>query len=354
MGNSIKIVSAALDETATGDIILRGVIDPESLRGLLVADYQREIIPGTRANELVRVFEKGGTIGDIVLGMRGHRVHSRGDAEYLQDDVYIIDGLQRRTAALRALENGYAPRLGATIYFGTTEAWEREQFHVLNKERNKLSSNVLIRNKAASCPLADMLYKLTNDRQFVMYGRVCWTQRQKAGEIISATTYTKVVAALHAHLGPVSTTDNDKRLEALGGVMNLIGRNVMRDNIKAFFDLVDECYNIRGIQLRGGAIHTKENFLVTLARVLSNHEDFWRDNRLFVEAPLKRKLTGFPTTDPSVVTLASTSGKSRDVLYQLIVNHINSGKRTKRLKPRVVDYVNLVIDDENSSDEDDN
>lgn len=344
MGNSIKFISAALDETATGDIVLRGVIDPESLRGLLIADYQREIIPGTRANELVRVFEKGGTVTDITLGMRGQNFTTRLGDHFLQDDVYIIDGLQRRTAALRALENGHAPRLGATVYFDTTEEWEREQFHILNKERNKLSANVLIRNRAASCPLVDMLYKLTGDRQFVMYGRVSWTQRRKAGEVISAVTYTKVVAAVHAHLGPVTTTDNDARLEGLGGVMNLVGRTIMRDNTKAFFDLVDECFNIRGIQLRGGAIHTRETFLIALARMLSNHEDFWRENRLFVEAPLKRKLAGFPVTDPTVISLASSSGKSRDMLYTLLVEHINSGKRTKRLKPRVIDYVDLEDD----------
>ena len=344
MGNSIKFVSAALDETATGEIVLRGVIDPESLRGLLVADYQREVIPGTRANELVRVFEKDGTVADIVLGMRGQKFTTRGEATFLQDDVYIIDGLQRRTAALKALENGYGPRLGATVYFDTNEQWEREQFHVLNKERNKLSPNVLIRNKAASCPMVDMLYKLANDLQFVMHRRVCWTQRRKAGEIISATTYTKVAAMIHSHLGPVQHNDMDRRLDALGGVMNLVGRNVMRDNIKAFFELVDVCYNIRGIQLRGGAIHTRETFLIALAKVLSNHEDFWRDNRLFVEAPLKRKLAGFPTSDPTIISLAGSGGKSRDMLYTLMVDHINSGKRTKRLKARILNYVPLDDD----------
>lgn len=351
MGNSIKIVSAALDETATGDIVLRGVIDPESLRNLLVADYQREIIPGTRANELVRVFEKGKTVADIVLGMRGGHMTTREGAEFLQDDVYIIDGLQRRTAALRALENGFAPRLGATVYFDTTEEWEREQFHILNKERNKLSANVLIRNRAASCPVTDMLYKLTNDRAFVMHGRVSWTQRRKVGELISAVTYCKVVAAVHSHLGPVSSSDNDRRLEALNGVMNLIGRNIMRDNIKVFFDVVDECYNIRGIQLRGGAIHTKESFMIALARMFSNHEDFWRGNRLFVDAPLKRKLAKFPVTDPQIVNLAGSSGTSREMLYMLMVNHVNSGKRTRHLKPRVIDYIDLG-EDECAADED--
>jgi hypothetical protein len=115
-----------------------------------------------------------------------------------------------------------------------------------------------------------------------------------------------------------------------------------------FFELVDECWGIRSIQLRGGTTHTKETFMVALARVLSNHGAFWRGDRLFIEAPLRRKLAGFPVADPTIVNLASSSGKSRDVLYTVMVDHINSGKRTKRLKPRVIDYVELEDDLEDS------
>ena len=36
--------------------------------------------------------------------------------------------------------------------------------------------------------------------------------------------------------------------------------------------------------------------------------------------------------DPNIINLASSNGKAGDVLYQVIVNHINSGKRTRRLE----------------------
>jgi len=63
--------------------------------------------------------------------------------------------------------------------------------------------------------------------------------------------------------------------------------------------------------------------------------DFWHDNVLFVGTDLQRKLKTFPvTTDPTIAQLAGASGKGRDMLLQLMIDHINSGKRTRRLTAR--------------------
>jgi hypothetical protein len=65
----------------------------------------------------------------------------------------------------------------------------------------------------------------------------------------------------------------------------------------------------------------------------------------------KSKLAKFPVTDPQIVNLAGSSGTSREMLYMLMVNHVNSGKRTRHLKPRVIDYIDLG-EDECAADED--
>ena len=345
MSGNVKISNAAIDLAPDGEVVLRGVIDPSSFTSLMVADYQREALPGARANELIDAFVKGSTVTDIVLGMRGQSYSLDLDetTHILRDEVYIIDGLQRVTAAKRAMEQGHMPHLGATVYFSTSDAWEREQFHILNKERTRISPNVLIHNMAVDNQVVAMLLKLTQDRSFIMYDRVSWGQRRKAGELITASTYTKCVARVHGHLGPVQSTDIDRRMTAMDALMKVVGRTTMRDNVKTFFELIDDSWNIRDIQLRG-TTHTKESFLMSLARVLDNHDVFWRENRLFVESALKKKIATFPVNDPTIVNLAGANGKSRDVLYTLMVDHINSGKRTKRLKPRVVDY--LEMDDE--------
>jgi hypothetical protein len=63
------------------------------------------------------------------------------------------------------------------------------------------------------------------------------------------------------------------------------------------------------------------------------HQDFWREHKLFVEADLVRKIKLFSTADPYVKELASTRGAAMNILRGLMIEHINSGKRTRRLTP---------------------
>ena len=144
---SIKIIHAALDEEGA-EIVLRGVVDATSLTNLKVAEYQREVLPDRRISELMKALQGGG-VPDIQLGCRGGNWRSGSDAGtfYIQDDVYIIDGLQRCTAALRLLQKGIIPRIGAMISFNTTEEMERKRFKALNLTRVKLSPNVTLRNQ---------------------------------------------------------------------------------------------------------------------------------------------------------------------------------------------------------------
>lgn len=331
---SIKVCSAALDEAPSGDIILRGVLDPSSLSHLLTDAYQREILPISSLGSLIKAFEEGASVPDIVLGMRGHRVREQGGCFFLQDNVYIVDGLQRVSAGQLVQQKGGVPRLGATIHFGTNEPWERLTFKILNADRNKVSPNILLRNMQREVPVMDMLIKLTADPAFVLEKRVTWNQRMARQELITAMTFAKVIAYQHCHLGPTRRGRYDELAAGLDKVMTDIGRNVMRDNVKAFFDMIDQCWGVKRIAFKEGAVYMRGGFLMALAEVMSGHLDFWRDNRFFVEASLMRKLAQFPVHDPQVGNLASSSGKSRSMLAMLIIDHINSGKRSRRLRPR--------------------
>lgn len=343
MGASIKVVSGALDEVG-GEIVLRGVIDPASLQHLQTGPYQREVLPLARINDLVEAYKNGSRPPDIELGMRGQRVIERGDAFHLQDPVYIVDGLQRVSAALHLMQGGSVvmPHLGATIHFGTTEEWERSRFRVLNQEWLKLSPNILLRNLQYGNEAVLMLHRLSLDNNFVLAGRVCWTQRMARHELITAMTYLKVIGQMHAHMGSTLYSDTNRLSIGVDKVMGNIGKNVMRDNVRTFFELVDECWGIKRVTFKEGAIYMRASFLITLARVLSQHTDFWKGERLFIEAPLKRKLAQFPVNDPNVSNLASAAGTSRNILYMLMVEHVNSGKRTRRITPRNNDYVDAA------------
>jgi hypothetical protein len=332
---SIKIIHAALDEIEGKEIILRGVVDPDSLHLLQTAEYQREVLPLAHIRELVKAFDEG-SIPDITLGMRGGSYTEKNQAFYLQDDVFIIDGLQRTTAAIERLQAGKSARLGATIYFNTTEAWEREQFHNLNALRVKLSPNILLRNTRAKIEIVETLFSLTtSDKNCVMRDRVCWSQRMVRSHLISALTFLKTIAWLHSHVAAGGKSNSLE--EIVTGLQNMaekISGSVLVHNMKAFFNLIDECWGIRSVAFKEGASYMRLTFLLTLASLFSRHQDFWRDKKLFVEKELQRKIKGFPLNDPNVKNLTAASGKARHILYQMLVEHVNSGKRTKRLTLR--------------------
>jgi hypothetical protein len=109
---SVKVINAALDEVnIQGDgnqIVLRGVLDNDSLDLLQVSEYQREILPQSKIMDLIDAM-KTGRVPDVELGMRGGDYREKDGVFYLQDSVHIIDGLQRISAAkhmLRLLGQG--------------------------------------------------------------------------------------------------------------------------------------------------------------------------------------------------------------------------------------------------------
>lgn len=336
--DSIKIVSAAMDEGEEGAIIIRGVIDPDSLNLLKVAEYQREVLPQSKIQDLVKAYTSGGRVPDIELGMRGgsYRDRSGEMTFYLSDDVYIIDGLQRVTAGKVLMQNGSGkkPHLGVVVHTCTTEKWERERFRILNAQRTKLSPNVLLRNRKHDSQAIDCLYHLTHDKSFVLCGRVSWNQRKQREQLIDAMVFLKVIGSLHSHLGPGLSQSVDLLSSGLDKTMTSVGRSILRDNIKTFFDVVDQAWGLRSVVYTDTSPQIRLNFLRTLARVFSDHAIFWRETRLAVDRDTVAKLKLFPVHDPSVANLAGSSSSAAMLLYQMIVNHINSGKRTRRLVQR--------------------
>lgn len=355
---AVCILNAGLDQEEGGEIVLRGRISPDSFKHLLTDDYQREAAPISSQASILRALNNGGTLPDIELGMRGQRFKEGADGSFsLLDPVYIVDGLQRVSTIIHHLAcNPDADvRLGAKIYFDTTRQWERERFGILNgSSRTKVHPNVLLRNQREQSRAMLMLYGLTNNtRDFVLNNRVSWEQRMKRGDLIGALMLSKIAGVLHSHKAAGKSSHIDLLVPALDKAVDVVGIQNMRENLKAFFDLIDECWGIKRVQYRESAIYMNGQFLIVLARVLSDHTDFWRqpdEKKLFVEAPLKRKLAQFPINDPEVVRLAGASGKARDILYMLIRDHINKGKTTKRLTSRKADSIDFSEDEEEAEE----
>jgi hypothetical protein len=329
----IKVLSGALDELTEGQIVLRGVIDPASLRGLLKPDYQRETLREATIEGLMKAFRDGtGRVPDVELAIRGERYGCTDSAGTytITGDVYIIDGLQRISAARQFVHDGGKPLVGAMLHFGTTEEWERERFDILNMRRTKLSPNVLLRNRAAQCPSLCRLHDLCTDESFVLCQRVSWSQYMRREELLTALSFLKTVMRLHSKFGAGRYHAVSGLRQALPPMMASVGHTTMIENVKTFFELLDGTWGIRGILYKDRATHLKHGFLFALADVISAHPAFWSGKSLHIDRDMQKKIGQFGLNDPSVRVMAC-SGSSVGLLNRLIVDHINSGRRTRRL-----------------------
>jgi hypothetical protein len=330
---ALRILSGALDELNEGQIVLRGVIDPVSLAGLLRPDYQRETLPKSTIAGLMEAFRSGsGRVPDVELAIRGERYGcTDSDGTYMiTGDVYIIDGLQRISAARQFSSDGGRPLVGAMIHFGTTERWERERFRTLNMRRSRLSPNVLLRNQAAECPSLRRLCGLCADESFVLYQRVSWSQHMRREELLTALTFLKTAMRLHSKFGAGRYVSVSALWQALPPMMANAGQATMIENIKTFFQLLDDTWGIRGILYKDRATHLKSGFLFAFADVISEYPAFWAGKSLRIDRDLQKKIGQFALSDPNVRAMAC-SGSSIGLLGRLIVDHVNSGKRTRRL-----------------------
>lgn len=334
---SIKLVRAALDESPSGDILLRGVLEPESFTAIKVAKYQRETLSLKQLGSLIKGFRDGGKIPDVVLGMRGGNYLERDGGFYLQEDTYVIDGLQRISAAIHCMRTGVQanPSLGAIVYFNTTEEIEKELFTILNTRKTKLSPNVLVRNLRGNNQAVAMLFDLCDDRDFVLYDRVSWQQNMRRQELLTSLTMIKALCALHSSFSVSAATSGWEQscLSLENTMLARIGRKVMVGNTKDFFGMIDKIWGLTSVVYKQGATHLKTGFLMAVARMIAEHSNFWdKDRRLVVPSDVVSKLKTFPLGDQHVKALAvGTSPISTKVLSGLLVDHINSGKRTHRL-----------------------
>ncbi len=330
---SLRILSGALDVLSGDQIVLRGVIDPASLGALLRPDYQREMLPKPTIEGLMDAFRStSGRVPDVELAVRGERygcTDSRGTYT-ITGDVYIIDGLQRISAARQFASEGGQPLVGAMLHFGTTEQWERERFRILNMRRSRLSPNVLLRNQTAECPSLHRLYDLCSDESFVLHQRVSWSQHMRREELLTALTFLKTVMRLHSQFGAGRYESVAGIWQALPPMMANVGHSTMIENVKTFFDLLDGAWGIRGILYKDRATHLKGAFLSALADVIAEYPTFWSGKVLSISRDMQKKIGQFGLSDPSVRAMACSTA-SIGLLSRLIVDHINAGRRTRRL-----------------------
>ena len=329
----LRILSGALDELSEGQIVLRGVIDPLSLGSLQRPAYQRETLPKSTIEGLMEAFRAGsGRVPDVELAVRGERYGCTDEkgAYTITGSVFIIDGLQRISAARQFVCDGGRPLVGAMLHFGTSEQWERERFRILNMRRTRLSPNVLLRNNTAECPSLRRLRQLTSDESFALCQRVSWSQHMRREELLTALTFLKTVIRLHSKFGAGRYISVSGICQAIPPMMANVGHATMIGNAKAFFELLDAAWGVRGILYKDRATHLKGAFLSALADVISEYPAFWSEKTLRIDRDMQKKIGQFPLGEPSIRAMACSTA-SIGLLSRLILDHLNAGKRTRRL-----------------------
>ena len=333
----VRFENAALDDNPASPegIVLRGRVALSSLRFIKTDWYQREL--ELRA-DIEAGYRAGATLPDIDLGVRGQDFAFDGGDCAIVSPCYVIDGWQRVGNALRLIDSvgDIDIRLGAMVHFNTTAEWEHARFEALNRNRRQVSANVHLRNMRGSNAAVATLYGLShNEANCPVIDRVCWRQKLPPGDLLSAYQLAGLAGHLHDHkVAPSSNVH--RRAHQLLSVANAIGLPVFRYNCLGFLQLVEECWGLRGIQRRAGHAQTSEGFLTVLARLLSNHSNFWNDEMLTVERRDRRKLAAFGLADPNVSRLTRGGPAGRDILTELLAKHMNSGRRNNRLTRRRV------------------
>ena len=347
---TIRLHAAGMSERPNGEIIAQGFLDVDAMLALKVDDYQRENLQtsarGWGKSSLKGAIRSGAGLPAIVLGMRGQKYRNGGGDMILECPTYIIDGLQRITALLRYAEENPEERdtlrIGAEVRFDTSRIIEKDLFEILNTRRIPVSPNVILRNMKDDYKSILTLYGLSkSDTSSVLFGRVQWMQRMARGEMITASILCRTVNTLHAGHGKVAV-QGGSRASHLGHVLEKravddYGIRIFRENVGTFFNLVDECWGIKNVAYSKMATHLRGNFLMTLARLLAEHHNFWdapEGKKLVVSALDKKKLASFPINDPEVSRMASAGNAVMPLLYTLLKDHYGKGKRKNKLRQR--------------------
>lgn len=335
----VRILNGALDEdpSSPNAIVLNGRIDPQTLRFLKVDEsYQR---PLAERPEIFMALKEGIVVPNIDIGVRGQDFITEGDDFLIRSPAFIIDGYQRVGNAIRLLDMipDHPLRIFATVHFGTNDLWERHRFTELNKNVKRVSPNLHLRNMRDGNEAILTLYGLShNQRDFPLCGRVAWSQNMLRGEVVTALQFAKAATYLHAHHAGLTSQAAESVARALLIVASKIGLQNFRRNVCTFFEIVDEAWGIRSVEYASSAAQLKSGFLSVLARIFSSHIDFWdtSDRIFFVTADMRRKLAKFPLNDPHIRNLAGAGGAGKNILADLLVKHINSGRRTGHIRSR--------------------
>ncbi len=374
----IILLNATISEGPENMLVITGHIDPATLENPTTDSYQREFLsPNTGNRSIMKALKNGDRLPQVELAVR-HEDYDvletnslKGGCKILlPGPVYIVDGLQRISTAvlymkkvLTSDDTYVPPLLGAVIFLNSNQSWERLRFNDTNVSRQKVSPNLLLNNWADegddNNPIQKIRALSSLKKQSPIYRRVCWNQRMSKGHILTALTVAKTALALHAHCVPNFGTV--KRVEQISEALITLGDEISPSqialNTSVFFSIIDKVFGVADVAYGQLNTHLRPGFLITLAKLFSDHVDFWCDQKKrdkFCEVDkVSKSLKKIGINDPGFHNLVTANSKGVSMVYSMILHSIQgSGSRsinlTRRTSVSVKNIVEILSEEENS------
>jgi hypothetical protein len=323
--------------------IVRGELDPDSIGFLDFDWYQRGETRPAKLKKLVRGVKERSEFPDIILAMRSGNISDLTNSAVLElrDRVYIVDGLQRVTAFTIAMEDdpSLAVHIGAKVFLDSDINFELDLFSKMNTNHTSMASSVILRNEKEHSRVAATLYGLSGDSAFMLADRVAWNQeadKSEGGELVRGVMLLRLLAAIHSHLlgAPSLFHRVLTLLEACDRRIDAVGLHQARLNLMAFFEMIDEVWGLRKAPVKYGSIYITDAWTQIIARILSNHRDFWHGPQLAISKDAIRDFKRINPSDPDLIALARGNRLQHELLYQTFLNIMNKGKSTNRYVDR--------------------
>jgi hypothetical protein len=283
MAREVRILNANLeDDEDTKEIVIRGVLDQDTLKYIDFDWYQREQgFSNAHNNEIIGAFFAGNKVADITIGMRGKRVKTEGDTYILLDKCFCIDGGQRLFNAAVAVQERPDLKIkqGVKAFINTNEDFENDLFCKLGTTQVRIAPSILMRNRRKVSAAARLMVEINKNSDFALKDRICWNQKKTVFELLHGYTFATIVAMLHAHKGgSLKSSRPYDLLAGLDRVVDRIGEETYTANMINLFEAVDRCWTIRQLgSARESHPQLSPRFLKVFAKLLSSYPDFWND-----------------------------------------------------------------------------
>ncbi len=309
--------------------VVRGVLYPTEFTALTIPHYQRMEMSGDKSVELFKTQgpDGDGIPDDLLLCADGTDFRALAGGELLVSApaLVVLDGHQRVSAALARLKAGLTTDpFGVKILLGPTEEEQLNIFYQVNRYHTPVSTDVLLRNSGNNAAI-DALRTLAECTPNIP--QIQWDQRKLSGDQMKARSLYDLAIMVH---GYARKTTIEEVMGALQELTADLGTEILCENMKSFFDYVEEHYSTGTT----AEFAYRPDFLRALAGLFGQYAEFWNvksPQKLSVPTAYANKLDKL---EPKRIRDFVPRKDAMTRINEEMRYHLSAGKTGLKLTPR--------------------